>query len=514
MAEEKIPISTFDYYKDKLASDKTALEKLIEDSEELIGVVTTHIMTMDEWLVRSLNRPPPALAFYNPETRECFVIDVPEMGESLPSIWMKLVHEKGHHFEYPRNDWRKLLELAVLSVELKKEGVSDAMPSENSICRPICQDAMNMVEDALVNYVFMFHEFSETSMRYFGWFGKESRSAYEGPLLEMDISKLTPMTTNVEFHHRLMTALGWFYLGADSWAPGGVKKLGIEPYRSLCETTCYKCAKSFATYNFRCPHCNEWNNTVERTPTIKMLSDPISPLYTSSTNKVVTTQYKLLQEYFIWVLKLDWARKQPGVSQDDIFFNRFYRHLASLFARLVKTGSKYVMPQDVPKFLGIQTLSIKVGDKKVNIIENIKPQLYRGRGIFEFVGTCRLAHSKKYEALAKDASGLELSDILPTTSEPIYGVYDPTLYKSLDGWEDKDIEPRTIKKFAAFQNALLNEKWDQDRFDSEFLKFLSTLTEDEKTRAMLVAGQRADSLAQFGIDWDKFVVKMRTGGEK
>jgi hypothetical protein len=172
------------------------------------------------------------------------------------------------------------------------------------------------------------------------------------------------------------------------------------------------------------------------------------------------------------------------------------------------------MPQDVPKFLGIQTLGIQMGDKKVDIIAAIGPQLIRGRGIFEFVGMCRMAHSKKYEAFVRDAGGLKLDAVLPTTSEPIYGIYDPTLYKSLGGWEDKDIEPRTIKKFAMFQNALLNEKWDQDRFDSEFLKFLSTLTEDEKTKAMLVAGQRADSLAQFGIDWNKFVEKLRAGGAK
>jgi hypothetical protein len=341
-----------------------------------------------------------------------------------------------------------------------------------------------------------------------------------------------------------MTALSWFYLGVDSDAPDteGGEKTAVEPYYSLCKTKCVACGEDFATYDYRCPNpkCREFNNTMDRTPKIGMTTDIRSPLVTASSNPHVIEQYKNLQDYFMWVLKIGWAAKQAVMDEkNDVFYDKYYRHLAENYAKFLASGGKSVSSSDIPKFLQwgrVKSLPIRKGNADGDAIRAFftidtecpkcgsashpnaigsctcdacghsftpRPKPKFERGILSFCERLHFLRSTSYDDFVKSLGGLSPQEVLPKSSEPLWGNYDVSRYKSLDGWEDKNTDARLLKVLDEILKKALGERWDTARFEGEFLTMLKTFNTEEKKRLGKVAQMFVEPLSLIGIDFLK-----------
>lgn len=534
--------STFDKYKSIRTDKKSAIDKLIEDSERCVGKVRTEVLSENDYEVK-YRCEPQAMGGWNPETNSIELVDSPRFGTTYPMLWVLLLHEKGHAFDFPRTDYQRMVELAILSIELGKRGLCTAMPprrGENSFGRVTCMNGLNMIDDALINYMQMYNYRAENDDQLFGWFARASRVMYETALLEMDLSKEKALNSTGDFHHRFMTALSWFYLGVDGPAPDkyGMTRRGIEPYRSLCEVTCNNpsCTgdavshdKKFATWDFLCPFCGTFNNRIDPEIgdvdiNIGLFTDPRSPISTQSSDKRVKQQYEVMQKWFIWVTKLPWAWKQPAKRHDDVFFNKFYKTLSALYAEILSLGCRSgVMEKDIPCPLAMVgnggRIEVTVAGKKTDVTVHIAKAFGLERGssvsigredVRKFCDDMTDMQSDKYKELkARMKGGLKVEDIIPRSASPIYGVYDCTRYKSLDDWQDKEFEPVLIKKMRVLKEGVVNDHWKQDRFEAEFMTLYASFSDEEKIRArLMMLTAHSEMWSQFDIDTELLLAKL------
>jgi len=501
--------STYDYYSSKVASDNESILRLV-DANKVMGSVKTTICSEKEFKNRNMGRSPPAGAFYDDQNHEITVI-----GDAFPypELWLKLAHEKGHHFEYPRNPWSKWMEIGTIAAELDKGHLSFCMPpKDGALSRPSTMDYLNYIEDALVNYIETFNRHMEGDDEYNGWYGKVERTMFESVLLEDDISKTVPMNGFIQFHHRLMTALSWFYLGVDGPAPSSEDglRVGIEPYRSLCETVCInnECGLKFSTWNFKCPECGTWNNTLEDTPKIGLVTDPRSPLVSQSKDGIVSEQYAVLCEFFMLVTKHDWARWTSATSKDDVFYDKYYRKLANCYVRLAKLGCKSTGPGlDKPRFYNLGMIPSECHGKKIDLAPVVRKGFEHGRAVRETDRRWKMYRTTDFQDLKKSIGGLSIDKILPNPFIEILGVYNVTKYESLGGWETKDLDARIVRKFWEFLNGAIREGWDQSRFDIEFISYLSTMTSEEVPRALTIMNSRSALLPKT-ISFQKTIERL------
>jgi len=516
VGEEESPVSTYDYYK-KEGVDDEKIRQLVVDFEDLIGYCKTYIVTEAEYTKLTGNKAPPVDAFYRPDRKEMYIILRPERKSSPPRIWQLLAHEIGHHLHYPRSDKWEFYENATIMTALKRQNVHASFTAlDHSFARTIVADIQNIIDDALINFLASFNEDVEDSLMYFGWFARSARSMYEAVLMDFDVSKKTPIISLGILHHKFMTALGWFYRGVDGPAPGakGGYKFGEEPYRSLCEFECFSCGKTSATWDFKCEHCGAMNNTFGRTghqtPSIGLLTDHRSPLVTTSNDRRVRDQYELMQKYFIWVCKLPFARRQSASKEDNVFFNIYYRELATYIGKLMKSGCVMPLMADYPKFL-CQSLPVDVGGSQIDLAAKWQ-QSYKDRAIVQLTMSLLGMRSKHYKDLSNVLpKGLKPEDLLPDCGCDIMGVYDPESYESLGDWAQKDIDAVVRKLLAGLEKRAYAGALTQEQFEAELLQFILKQTPEERRLIVISMLDHVISFASMGIDVKKALAKIAVG---
>ena len=540
---EVTAVSTFHDYVDRMVDKETA-NNVRRDTDKLFTTVKETVVISRNEFIKRFHSPPPAPAFYIQESAQIFIIsedgkDIQEFAMTYTMLWMLTLHEKGHHALYPRTRTHDAWESADAQLALGHAGLSDAIfASGRTLGDNSTHMVVNLIEDALINYLLMFREKLETSDFYFGWFAAQCRVNYELPLMFYDVSRMTPIPTCIEAHHRFMTALCWFYFASDGPAPKkkGGKRVGVPPFRELFEVTCRNpmCGTRFVTWNWRCPKCKEWNNTLEYTPDMSALgifTDERSPLVTASRDQRVKDMYAALREYFMWITKIDFCRGLPALKDNNIFINTYYRRLCDLWATLIKLGCKPGHEDDIPKFVqGRRELWLELGGVKRNYLERcilalptpaseeeftgnkdevsfIRFLSGRGdRGIVSFLEEYAAVPTAKYGDFHKALGELSMEEVLPKSGKSIVGVFDPGQYSSPDNFEDTDPKFRFAKKMRSFINGMKMERWDQDKFHAEFSSFYAGLTDEEKHAALeqVLSPGFMNLLALLGINTAKF----------